>query len=351
MHRLPSQRARDNDRLQVRIRAIHAASRGTYGSPRVHEQLTQEDCAVGRERVARLLRDMGLVGLPARRVRHTTDSTHGRPVAPNVLERHFEADHPNQRWTTDSTFIWTWEGWLYLAVVLDLYARRVVGWAVGVAFRPFSRDEDNLERRVGRVRLDEALGPCRLRIAIGPDRNVTASVDATHAVVGAEVGLAPDPTRTRPEEATPVAEAVVAPDSVVEIPQTGLCQRELERIARYHAVRKRGAAVNDIRPRQTHGALWPDRTGGSGGTGRAGGARRSGRPGKAGGTVRPVGASRAGRTGWTDGPGRAIGSRRARGTGGAVRAGGTDVALCAGRTNWPDAALRASGTDVTLRTG
>ena len=130
MHRLPSQRARDNDRLQVRIRAIHAASRGTYGSPRVHEQLTQEGCAVGRERVARLLRDMGLVGLPARRVRHTTDSTHGRPVAPNVLERHFEADHPNQRWTTDITFIWTWEGWLYLAVVLDLYARRVVGWAV-----------------------------------------------------------------------------------------------------------------------------------------------------------------------------------------------------------------------------
>ena len=62
MHRLPSQRARDNDRLQVRIRAIHAASRGTYGSPRVHEQLTQEGCAVGRERVARLLRDMGLVG-------------------------------------------------------------------------------------------------------------------------------------------------------------------------------------------------------------------------------------------------------------------------------------------------
>ena len=134
MHRLPSQRARDNDRLQVRIRAIHAASRGTYGSPRVHEQLTQEGCAVGRERVARLLRDMGLVGLPARRVRHTTDSTHGRPVAPNVLERHFEADHPNQRWTTDITFIWTWEGWLYLAVVLDLRApRRRVGRAAAPA--------------------------------------------------------------------------------------------------------------------------------------------------------------------------------------------------------------------------
>ena len=141
MHRLPSQRERDNDRRQVRIRAIHAASRGTYGSPRVHEQLTQEGCAVGRERVARLLRDMGLVGLPARRFRHTTDSTHGRPVAPNVLERHFEADHPNERWTTDITCIWTWEGWLYLAVVLDLYARRVVGWAV----QPYLRTELALE--------------------------------------------------------------------------------------------------------------------------------------------------------------------------------------------------------------
>ena len=153
MHRLPSQRARDNDRLQVRIRAIHAASRGTYGSPRVHEQLTQEGCAVGRERVARLLRDMGLVGLPARRVRHTTDSTHGRPVAPNVLERHFEADHPNQRWTTDITFIWTWEGWLYLAVVLDLYARRVVGWAV----------QPHLQTELALEALQLALGATRAR--------------------------------------------------------------------------------------------------------------------------------------------------------------------------------------------
>ena len=73
---------------------------------------------------------MGLAGLPAQRFRHTTDSTHGQPVAPNVLARHFGADHPNERWTTDITYIWTWEGWLYLAVVLDLYARRVVGWAV-----------------------------------------------------------------------------------------------------------------------------------------------------------------------------------------------------------------------------
>ena len=130
VHRRPSQRQRDNHRLQVRIRAIHAASRGTYGSPRVHEQLRQEGCPAGRERLARLLRNMGLVGLPAKRFRHTTDSTHGRPVAPNVLQRNFTAARPNERWTTDITYIWTWAGWLYLAVVLDLYSRRVVGWAM-----------------------------------------------------------------------------------------------------------------------------------------------------------------------------------------------------------------------------
>ena len=130
MNRRPSQRQQANDRLKVRIRAIHAASRGTYGSPRVHEQLTQEGYEVGRERVARLLRDMGLMGLPAKRFRHTTDSTHGLPVAPNVLARDFEAARPNERWATDITYIWTWDGWLYLAVVLDLYSRRVVGWAV-----------------------------------------------------------------------------------------------------------------------------------------------------------------------------------------------------------------------------
>ena len=128
MHRLPSQRARDNDRLQVRIRAIHAASMGArVSTSSSRKRAVRWFAGACRATVAGA---WGSLGLPARRVRHTTDSTHGRPVAPNVLERHFEADHPNQRWTTDITFIWTWEGWLYLAVVLDLYARRVVGWAV-----------------------------------------------------------------------------------------------------------------------------------------------------------------------------------------------------------------------------
>ena len=109
--------------------------------------------------------------LPARRFRHTTDSTHGRPVAPNVLERHFEADHPNERWTTDITCIWTWEGWLYLTVVLDLYARRVVGWAV----QPYLRTELALEA---------------LQVALG--RRVPAPGDSSAHSSGACVLLPPE---------------------------------------------------------------------------------------------------------------------------------------------------------------
>ena len=117
-HRGPSAQQRDNDRLKVRIRAIHTASCGTYGSPRIHEQLRQDGVPVGRARVARLLQDMGLIGLPLKRHRCTTDSDHQRPVAPNVLARAFDAAHPNERWSTDITYVWPWEGWLYLAVVL-----------------------------------------------------------------------------------------------------------------------------------------------------------------------------------------------------------------------------------------
>ena len=139
--RRPSRRQRENARLTVRIRAIHAASRGTYGSPRVYEQLKQEGFAVGQERVARLLRELGLMGVPQKRFWHTTDSAHRLAVAPNVLGRDFDAERPNERWVTDITYLWTGEGWLYLAVVLDLFARRVVGWAV----RPHLRTELALE--------------------------------------------------------------------------------------------------------------------------------------------------------------------------------------------------------------
>ena len=139
--RWPSRRQREDGQLKARIRAIHTTSRGTYGSPRIYGQLRQDGFVVGRERVARLLRELGLTGLPLERFRSTTDSQHQLPVAPNVLARDFAAARPNERWSTDITYLWTTEGWLYLAVVIDLFARRVVGWAV----QPHLRAELALE--------------------------------------------------------------------------------------------------------------------------------------------------------------------------------------------------------------
>ena len=115
MKRAPSKRQCEDGKLKLRIQAIHAHSRGTYGRERVRRQLDGENVEVGKQRVARLMREMGLQGLPSKRFRRTTDSKHDRPVAPNVLGRNFEAERPNQFWVTDITFIRTWEGWLYLA--------------------------------------------------------------------------------------------------------------------------------------------------------------------------------------------------------------------------------------------
>ena len=114
----------------MRITAIHDQSKGTYGSPRVYQQLRHEDFEVGRDRVARLMRELQVHGAPQRRYRCTTDSDHDEPVAPNLLQRDFEAQGPNQRWVTDITYVWTRQSWMYLAVVMDLFSRRVVGWAI-----------------------------------------------------------------------------------------------------------------------------------------------------------------------------------------------------------------------------
>ena len=128
--RPPPRRQRSDLGLRARIRAIYHASRRTYGSPRVHAQLRHEAVRIGRNRVARLMTLEGLRGRRPRRWCSTTDSMHGCPIAPNVLDRHFRVAGPNRVWATDITYIWTSEGWLYLAVVLDLFARRVVGWAM-----------------------------------------------------------------------------------------------------------------------------------------------------------------------------------------------------------------------------
>jgi transposase InsO family protein len=127
--RPPSERSKADARLAVQVAAAHKRSRSTYGSPRVHADLRARGVRVGRKRVERLMRENGIQARRKRRFRRTTDSNHPNPVAPNILARRFEPAAPNTVWVTDVTYVWTAEGWLYLAVMLDLFARKVVGWA------------------------------------------------------------------------------------------------------------------------------------------------------------------------------------------------------------------------------
>ena len=125
-----SKRARENHTLAADIRRVHADNRAVYGSPRVHAALRAEGRRVGVNRIARLMRHHGIQGRHKRRVPRTTDSKHSLPIASNLLDRQFSAPAPNRTWLADITYIPTGEGWLYLAVVLDLFSRRVVGWAM-----------------------------------------------------------------------------------------------------------------------------------------------------------------------------------------------------------------------------
>ncbi len=129
-HRGASQRQRDDMVFLAHIRAFFAASNGTYGSPRMHVDLCEEGLQIGRHRVARLMRDNGLKVNQKRRFKRTTDSRHGDPVAANLLDRDFTCAAPDRKWGVDISYVWTAEGWLYLAIVLDLFSRRIVGWAV-----------------------------------------------------------------------------------------------------------------------------------------------------------------------------------------------------------------------------
>jgi putative transposase len=115
--------------LVVEIKAAMKRGRGAYGSPRVHLDLRAHGIRVSKKRVERLMRESALVARQKRRFVHTTDSRHEHPIAPNVLERKFDVSAANQAWVGDVTYIPTSEGWLYLAVLLDLFSRRVVGWA------------------------------------------------------------------------------------------------------------------------------------------------------------------------------------------------------------------------------
>ena len=128
--RPPAPRAREDERLGLEIAAIHGESRQRDGSPRIHAELADRGCRTSRTRVARLMRVRGLVARRRRRFRVTTQSRHPFPIAPNVLARQFEWARPDQAWVTDITYIPTGEGWLYLAVILDLCSRVAVGWAM-----------------------------------------------------------------------------------------------------------------------------------------------------------------------------------------------------------------------------
>ena len=110
------------------IRTAFALSNGTYGSPRMHRDLVDEGHQIGRHRTARLMRENQLIARQKRRFKRTTDSEHAWPVAPNLMAQDFAADGPDRKWGADISYIWTAEGWLYLAIVMDLFSRRVVGW-------------------------------------------------------------------------------------------------------------------------------------------------------------------------------------------------------------------------------
>jgi transposase InsO family protein len=131
-----SQRVRTDRRLLVAIKELHRRSDRSYGSPRITEALRTRGLHLNHKRVERLMAAHGIRSVHRRKYRVTTDSSHTSPVAPNVLARCFEASAPNQKWVADITYLWTEEGWLYLAAVMDLYSRRIVGHAMGSRLKP-----------------------------------------------------------------------------------------------------------------------------------------------------------------------------------------------------------------------
>jgi transposase InsO family protein len=115
--------------LKRRIKEIFDQSRSSYGSRRMVKQLIAEGHQIGRYKVRRIMRQLGLKAKTPKRFKLTTDSKHSLPVAPNILDRRFDVQAPNTVWTADISYVWTYEGWLYLAIVMDLYSRQIIGWA------------------------------------------------------------------------------------------------------------------------------------------------------------------------------------------------------------------------------
>jgi len=128
--RPPGQRQRDDMVLLAHIRDQQRLSFGSYGRPRMTAELKELGLDVGERRVGRLMNENGICAVRTKKHKRTTDSDHNFNIAPNLLDQDFPATAPNQKWAGDISYIWTGEGWLYLAVIIDLYSRRVIGWAV-----------------------------------------------------------------------------------------------------------------------------------------------------------------------------------------------------------------------------
>lgn len=126
----PDRRRLTDAQMLALIQAIHTELKGAYGSPRMVRELRARGFFASKDRVERLMRENGIRARHKRRYKVTTDSKHGLPVAENLLDRNFTPEAPNQVWTSDITYLWTDEGWLYLAIVLDLFNREVVGWSL-----------------------------------------------------------------------------------------------------------------------------------------------------------------------------------------------------------------------------
>lgn len=175
----PCARAIADERLVLNIRLAHAASDGTYGAPRVLRDLRDDGFRVSQKRVARLMRREALVGRQPRAFVRTTDSNHTYPVAPNLLQRHFDVQGlaVDRVWVSDITYVPTHQGWLYLAVVLDLASRRVIGWAM----------RDSLEAQLTLSALQMALATRRPAAGLihHSDRGVQYACDAYRALLAA----------------------------------------------------------------------------------------------------------------------------------------------------------------------
>lgn len=130
LRRPPSIRQRRDMVILAHIREQHRLSLGSYGRPRMTEELNELGLGVGQRRVGRLMRQNGIRIVRSRKFKRTTDSDHTFNIAPNLLQQDFSASGPNQKWAGDTTYVWTREGWVYLAVIIDLFSRRVIGWAV-----------------------------------------------------------------------------------------------------------------------------------------------------------------------------------------------------------------------------